>query len=109
MSVVAGAHRERVHGRVEPPRLVVEAEPLEHHEREIALLLDREMSPCRHESSTRSAALGDLRDERNEAALELVEDLANLVGLQTLVEVVQQDVVGALVAHPVEAVDVLVL
>ena len=103
----ARAHRERVHGRIESPGLVVEAEPLEHDEREIALLLDRKVAEQARIVHA-VGVLGDLRDQRDEAGLELVEDLTDGIGLETFVEVVQQDVVRILVAHAVEAVDVLV-
>ena len=84
---------------------MVEAEPLEHDEREVALLLDRNLS-AQARVVHAVGVLGDLRDQRNEARLELVEDLTDGVGLETFVEVVQQDVVLALVTHVVEAVGV---
>ena len=104
----ARAHRERVHRRIEPPALVVEAHPLEHLERERALLLDREVAPAQRRVVHAVGVLADLRDQRHELPLELVEDRAHLVGGQALVEVVEEDVVVGLEAHAFEAVDVAV-
>ena len=74
---------------------MVEADPLEHLERERALLLDREVA-AQARVVHAVGVLADLRDQRHELALELVEDRAHLVGGQALVEVVEQDVVGGL-------------
>src|SRR5579884_922316 len=74
--------RERVDGRVEPPRLVVEAEPAHDLELERAL-----------------------PDNRGLVLLQVVEDRAHLGGPHPALVVVEDDVVG-LVVLAVEAVDV---
>ena len=87
---------------------MVEAEPFEHRQGEVALPGNRDL-PVQARVVHAVGVLCDLRDEGNEAALELVEDFTDDVCLQALIEVVQQDVVLAVVAHALEAVDVLVL
>ena len=87
---------------------MVVPEPFEHHEREVALPGNRDL-PMQARVVDTVGVLGDLRDERNEAALELVENLTHDLCFQAFVEVVQKNVVLALVAHALEAVDVLVL
>ena len=86
---------------------MVEAHPLQHLERERALLLDREVAVERRVVDA-IGVLRDLRDQRHQLALELVEDRAHLVAGQPLVEVVEEDVVLRFVAHPLEAIDVAV-
>ena len=89
------AHRERVDGRIEPPRLAVVAELLEHLQGEGALLVDREMA---REARVvdRVRPLGDLGDQRDQLGLQLVEDRSHLGRLHALVEVVEQHVVVVL-------------
>src|SRR5207244_11251397 len=94
---VAGRRHERVSGLVEPPRLVVEAELLEHGAREALLPGTRELD--------RRGGIGYARlaDERQQLALELVEDGANLRRLHPLLVVVEPRVLGLL--PPPEALD----
>ena len=53
MSLMPVPRRERVHGRVEPPGVLVEAEPAQHLELELLLQVERERA--------RRAALGVAR------------------------------------------------
>src|SRR5436305_1629298 len=60
--------------RIEPPGLGVVAEPFEHQEREVALLLDRNLS-LQARSIDPVRGVGDLPPERKSGGLELVEHI----------------------------------
>ncbi len=92
--------RERMHCRVEPPRLPVEAEALQHVQLEPLLGLARE-------EAVASGSLAVLRggcDERDLLLLQPGEDRADLGRRRPALEVVEEDVVGLVVV--VEALDV---
>ena len=93
---------ERVHRRVEPPGLVVEAEPLRHLELEPLLKLDRERALRRRGNCL---GAGHLLHERRLVLLQVVERLAHDRALHPGLVVVEQRVVG-LVVVAVEALDV---
>ena len=97
----AGSGRERVHGRIEPPRLVVEAEGTRDFELEELLCVEVEIViRC-----SAASARGDLLHERRLMLLQVVEQPADVFRLHAALVVVEHDVVR-LVAD-FEAVDVL--
>jgi hypothetical protein len=98
----ARAGRERVHGRVEPPRLLVVPEAPDHLELELLLELERERPRRR---LRRRPRLGHLADERRLMLLEIVEEDAHLGRAHPALVVVEQRVVR-LVVGAVEALDV---
>ena len=96
--------RERVHGRVEPRERGVVAEALDDLQRVLVLRRDR---PGPLHEGVVALDGADLRDQRHELGLQLVEDLAHLDRLHPRLVVVEEDVVRLVVA--LEAVDVAAL
>ena len=89
--VAADRRREGVHGRVEPPRRLVEAETAHDLELELLLPLDRE-----HLAGRWRLALGgrQLLDEGRLLLFQVVEDRSHLGRRQAALEVVEEGVVG---------------
>jgi hypothetical protein len=101
---IAGAERgrERVLGRVEPPRVGVVAEPDQELVDEDALTVERER-PVQTGVVDRPR-VADRVHERRGLAAQLLEDLCDVGGRRALVVVVEQHVVGIVVGR--EALDV---
>ena len=98
--------RERVDGRVEPPGVGAEPEPLEHDLLELLLPVEREVA-VEARVVDRVGALTKLLDEGDELAAHVVEHRARLGGGHALLVVVEEHVVE--LVGRVEAVDVAVL
>src|SRR5262249_49585847 len=105
-----GAARERMNGRVEAPRALVEAEPAYDLEREGRLALARELSPG-GDLGPRGA--GNELHERRLVLRQVLEERPHLRRLHPRLEVVEEGVVGlvelALVALDVAAAKLEVL
>jgi hypothetical protein len=86
------ARRERVDGRVEPPRVVGVPEPAHDLELELVLGLEREAAPRGRRLV--AVAARDLLHERRLVLLHVLEQLPHLGRLHVALEVVEQDVVG---------------
>ena len=93
-----------MHGQVEPRERRVVAEPLDDLQRVGVLRIDRPRAV--HEGVVALDG-ADLGDQRHELGLQVVEDLAHLRGLHARLVVVEESVVGLVVA--LEAVDVAAL
>ena len=100
----AGAGRERVHGQVEPGERLVEAEAPDDLERVRVLRVDR---PRAGHEGVVAVDRADLGDQRDELSLQVVEHRPHLGRLHPRLEVVEEDVVGLVVA--LEALDVAAL
>ena len=103
--VAAGAGRERMLGRVDPPAVGAVPEEVDHLVRHRLLALDGEVAG---EERVVDLAVAELRDERDERRLELREHCAHLGRLRLRLVVVEQNVV-ALVRAVGDEVDVLEL
>ena len=93
-----------MHGQVEPRERRVVAEPLDDLQRVGVLRIDR---PGAVHEGVVAVHRADLGDQRHELGLQVVEDLAHLGGLHARLVVVEESVVGLVVA--LEAVDVAAL
>src|SRR5204862_275846 len=87
--------REGVLAAVEAPRARVEAEPLEERGRERRLGLDRKRAP--EPVAVVGAGVAHRPDERDELALQVLEDVLGLGRRQSLLVPVEEDVVRVVV------------
>ena len=101
--VDADIRGERMRGLVEAPLGPVEAEPVEHEERELLLAVGGKRPVQRRDVDR--LPLRHVRDDGLELGLEHVEDARDLLCLHERLEVVEQRVVGIVVG--LEAVRVL--
>lgn len=92
----AGVAGERMHGRVEPPRIRTKTEILDDVERELALPVDRKFS-VQALVANDIDAFTNLGDERNQIFFQRVENRFDFRRLHPALKIIEQGIVDVIV------------